>query len=489
MLEQKSEGQVFTPANTVKLILDKCGYNGNTILNKKILENSCGEGAFLLEIVERYICEARKNNWNNKKIKSGIEKNIVGIEKDKRVYKKCIKNLNSLKEKHGLTSIRWSVHNANALSYKKNMGTFDFVVGNPPYIRIHNLDDETRRILKKDYIFCKKGMIDIYLAFFELGLKMLKNSGTLTYITPNMFLKNSSNKDFRLYLTNNKLITDLINFGYYQIFENINTYNCIIKLKKNNNGNYFNYYTGENGVPKLINKINFSDCIDGNLYLVSRNDEKFLKRNKNKQRIGDIATVQYGIATLRDKIFISNTAEKISYSPEFILFNGHKIELKITKQIVKGSRLYKNNKIRKETIIFPYKKVGHRWTVIAEEELRIDFPFTWKYLVKNKNELISRSLDGKTRWYEFGRSQAIQSVHAKKIVIDTLVNGKINSEIFDKDIMVYSGIFVYSSTANLSKIRAEISSDDFFKYARLLGKDMQNGYKCISSSIIRNYCF
>ena len=49
--------QVFTPSWMVNLMLDKLQYSGNGILQKHIIDNSCGKGAFLTEIVDRY-CKA-----------------------------------------------------------------------------------------------------------------------------------------------------------------------------------------------------------------------------------------------------------------------------------------------------------------------------------------------------------------------------------------------------------------------------------------------
>ena len=50
----KREGQVFTPDYLVSNMLDYCGYLGNNIIGKHIIDNSCGDGAFLCEIVKRY---------------------------------------------------------------------------------------------------------------------------------------------------------------------------------------------------------------------------------------------------------------------------------------------------------------------------------------------------------------------------------------------------------------------------------------------------
>ena len=48
--------QVFTPHNIVELMLNHIGYiPSNNILDKYIIDNSCGNGAFLCEIADRYI--------------------------------------------------------------------------------------------------------------------------------------------------------------------------------------------------------------------------------------------------------------------------------------------------------------------------------------------------------------------------------------------------------------------------------------------------
>ena len=57
--------QVFTPENYVKELLDSVDYNQN-IINKTVLENSCGDGNILIEIVKRYIKESVRLNYSNK---------------------------------------------------------------------------------------------------------------------------------------------------------------------------------------------------------------------------------------------------------------------------------------------------------------------------------------------------------------------------------------------------------------------------------------
>jgi adenine-specific DNA-methyltransferase len=58
----------------------------------------------------------------------------------------------------------------------------DYVVGNPPYVRVHNLRENYEDI--KAFSFSKKGMTDLFIVFFEIGFKMLNKTGKMSYISP-----------------------------------------------------------------------------------------------------------------------------------------------------------------------------------------------------------------------------------------------------------------------------------------------------------------
>ena len=54
-----SKCQIFTPSHIVKYMLDKIDYTSN-VFGKKIIDNSCGTGNILVEVVERFIADAKK---------------------------------------------------------------------------------------------------------------------------------------------------------------------------------------------------------------------------------------------------------------------------------------------------------------------------------------------------------------------------------------------------------------------------------------------
>ena len=71
----KQHGRVYTPDYLVRQILDFGGYTKERIIGKHVIDNSCGDGAFLREIVKRY-CEV----YQGKDIKQHLETYIHGIE-------------------------------------------------------------------------------------------------------------------------------------------------------------------------------------------------------------------------------------------------------------------------------------------------------------------------------------------------------------------------------------------------------------------------
>lgn len=64
---------------------------------------------------------------------------------------------------------------------------FDFIIGNPPYVPITGLDEYEKRVFRLEYETAR-GRFDLYLLFFEQGIKSLKPGGRLVFVTPEKFL-------------------------------------------------------------------------------------------------------------------------------------------------------------------------------------------------------------------------------------------------------------------------------------------------------------
>lgn len=488
MQKSKQLGQVYTPAWIIKEILDRLNYQHDQILKKYILEPACGDGAFLTEIVARYIQSAQQAGFSQTEIINDLETYIYGVEIDETAYLACLENLNQLAQKtlNIETPIKWQIFRQDTLQiYSKYLTFFDYIVGNPPYIRVHNLDVPTREFIKRHFHFTK-GTTDIYLAFFEMAFLMIKPEGQLGFITPNSFLYNSSYKAFRQYLQKEKIISEIIDFQSHKVFESFSTYTAITLFNFSKENQEIIYHEFDGSLIQFINKITLSDLDDNKWVLSSPKEKQLLNSVLSKdENLEKYFNIQYGFATLRDRIFIG---ELIELDENYGLFNQHKIEKSILSRIVKGSK-YRGKKEEIEWVIFPYKQQNGRYVPYTEEELKAKFPCAYQYLLAHKSELLLRDLDKNSDWFVFGRSQGIQNANNEKIVLSTLINDKVNFFSLPPDVFVYSGIFITKKDHNTDwrMLSEALSSEEFFQYIRLTGKDFSGGYKSMSSKQIKQF--
>ena len=456
----KRVGRVYTPDFIVNNILNLSGYHGCRILKKHVIDNSCGDGAFLIAIVKRYSQEFLKTNDNIKDLSVELSTYIHGIEIDKAEYEKCLFNLDSAVQQFGIDHIQWDIRNADALQVNDFNGKMDFVLGNPPYVRVHNLGESFEQI--KSYSFAKNGMTDLYLVFYEIGIKMLSEIGVLGYITPSSFFNSVAGQYLRNYLVDKNLLDKVVDLKHYQAF-NATTYTTIVVLKSNRQSTRTEYFgfDEKNSFPYYVDTLDSPDYyINGNFYFANAEQlaelKKILLFSSNRNRF----TVKNGFATLADDFFIG----------EFD-FNEYTIP------IVKAStgKRYK--------CFFPYieGKLVPYCELVTNSSIK-------KYLEQNQGRLKKRSLEKSDEWYGFGRSQGINDVGKRKYSVNSLVKAvsDIKLELCEEGTGVYSGLYILTEVCE-SELRDILINDEFIKYISLLGKYKSGGYYTFSSKDLKNY--
>ena len=263
MKDRKILGEVFTPSAIVTNMLDLIGYSSCSILNKHIIDNSCGEGAFLTEIVKRYCNEIYKQTDQTDIIKSHLETYIHGIDIKPESIKQCIINLDKVVKEYGIYNVNWDVICCDALSVKRFNEKMDYVVGNPPYVRIHNIQN------RSDIPYELSGMTDLYIAFYYLGLDMLSETGQLCYITPSSVFNSKASCDLRAKLIRDNLIETIVNYRHLDVF-NAKTYSAITHLNKNKkDSDTIRYYEPNDCNEKYNNSVTLSSdefYINGSFY-------------------------------------------------------------------------------------------------------------------------------------------------------------------------------------------------------------------------------
>lgn len=458
-MKVKDFGQVFTPLSVVKDILNTSEYMGENILNKHVIDNSCGDGAFLVEIVDRYINAYRNKYGSLNNIKSELEKYIHGIEYDLEIYEECLKNLKEKCMEYNLTDINFDILNKNTLKVKKYNRKMDFVVGNPPYVRVHNLNEQYANV--KQYSFCESGMTDLYIVFYEIGLRMLKKHGILCYISPNSFYSSLAGEKLREYIKENQSMELLMDLGHYQPFT-VTTYTTICKIKNGAKYDICKYYkyNMESGLPEFISDIKYEDLFVDNNIILSSDNSKFFKYLNYKLKKNPLVIVKNGFATLNDKIFIQDSFD----------FDDCVID------VMKGS----TSKWKK--CIFPYDENSK---LISFEKLDKKLQ---NYFNAHKKELLKESQNKDSDWYGFGRTQALNDVKKDKISINTCIKdtSTIKLNWIRNGQGLYSGLYMITDVP-FEKIKEIIISDEFIEYLRVLNKCKSGGYFTFSTKDLSKY--
>ena len=122
----------------------------------------------------------------------------------------------------------------------REKGGFDIVVGNPPYIQLQKKVSENSNLKLGDlYInqnfetFAKTG--DIYGLFYEKGWMLLRNGGTLSFITSNKWMRAGYGNLLRKFFTEKTNPLQLIDFAGQKIFESATVDVSILMFEKSKN--------------------------------------------------------------------------------------------------------------------------------------------------------------------------------------------------------------------------------------------------------------
>lgn len=463
-------GQVFTPDRLVEEMLDYMGYSGQEILGKHVIDNSCGDGAFLKAVVRRYCKAAKERGLPAAKIRGGLEILVHGIDIDEEVVQKCEESLSRVAGEFGVYNVVWDLYCQSAFSpvMEKFAGKMSYVVGNPPYVRTHNLGALRDEI--KKYKFTEGGMTDLYLAFFELGFNMLNQWGKMCYITSSSWLSSVAANNMRQYVMANKNLAMFVDLGHYQAFSGATTYTAISLFEKKRKTTDFEFCTFDPDLCKkvYVDRLSLDDCYIGPYF--------YMGKKKDLKRLRDIKTmpvVKYvsaknGFATLADSVFIGDGIPQSD----------------ITIDVLKASTG------KWSRCLFPYDTEGR----LLPPKTVFENPDVRDYFEAHKDELLKGQPEYPA-YYGFGRTQAIRDVWKRKLAVSPLLRTEKDVKVgfVDEGKGVYSGLYIIPNQPNvrLKEVADILRDKDFATYVSLLRKYKSGGYYTFNSKDLEqyvNYC-
>lgn len=494
--ENEDRDIVTTPNFIVREILSQtmkdniAHLSDEQILSLKCADIACGSGAFLLEtfqllcddLVDFYMLNDRskliQTNINTYRLKFEIKRNVLtnciyGVDKDFNAVEACKFGL-LLKLLEGeddstiasfhpvLPNLDENIFYGNSLLESSDVPNnqvedinpfdfgelkFDYIVGNPPYMKTEDIKVFTpkeHKLYPKRYKSAYK-QYDKYFLFIERAYKLLKKDGAMGYIVPSKFMKVGAGKELRNYISSNKSVKAITSFGAHQVFSDKSTYSCIVVLQNKENESF--KYSEVDSLAKW--KVRDLTSFSENERDTSRlGEETWVLCSDILQSILNHISVQSaslceivgddyifnGIQTSANKVYIFQPE---SEDRQYYYFKYNKqlyqIEKKVTKPYFKTAsgedtlntyRTFKPN----ARVIFPYKRrTDGKLDVIKLNTIQQKYPYFYNYLIAIKSELDRPDRDIKptpttaNEWHRYGRHQSLEACEiAEKIIVGVL---------------------------------------------------------------------
>lgn len=229
----------------------------------RVVDPSCGSGAFLIEAFDLLHAEYDAAVARLNELRTGgfagylfdpdrtiLRKNLFGVDVNGSAIEIARLSIWIKTAKRGqvLTDLDHNIVVANSVITDPALdprardwdlifpevaraGGFDVVVGNPPYVRAEQFVELKPHLESRFQTY--HGQADLYVFFFELGLRLLRPGGRLAYIANNKWLKAGYGAPLRRMLAEHTELEEVVDFGHAkQIFPDADTFPCVVVARK-----------------------------------------------------------------------------------------------------------------------------------------------------------------------------------------------------------------------------------------------------------------
>jgi type I restriction-modification system DNA methylase subunit/uncharacterized protein (DUF433 family)/3-phenylpropionate/cinnamic acid dioxygenase small subunit len=336
----------------------------------------------------------------------------------------------------------------------KHHFNYDYLVGNPPYIRIQKIPEHVREYWQEEYEWAT-GNYDIYIPFIERGIEWLKEGGKLGFIVSDRFLMADYGEKLRDKLPERAEIKQIIDLRDTRVFKDALNYPAVISLEKKSTRSKPNFSAlrvfgdPEGGADELIAEMrdigkglsglwykcgNFSeaftvpksDLAARGWYLMPKHERKVFEKIEKASdiRLSDLTITKSGAfagyQTSADNIFVLYEIEDLGKTITAYPKGEPNEIIEIEKEILRPFLFGKDIERwyidwQKSYVIFPYfrcttllksekgeeekegwglipcKENRKRFNYVGKVELIEDlYPKAWRYLKRKEAELRER---------------------------------------------------------------------------------------------------
>ncbi|MCC6284377.1 MAG: Eco57I restriction-modification methylase domain-containing protein [Phycisphaerales bacterium] len=318
---------------------------------------------------------------------------------------------------------------------------FDCIIGNPPYIRVQELNKwapEECAFYKWKYKAAAKGNYDIYVVFTERALSLLAPDGLLGFIMPHKFWQAQYGAGLRKLIADGKHLKAVVDFAHHQVFQNATTYTAIHVLQRSANAGPIDYAA-------------FTDLTDGVAQcaaidkLPQREIEGVTRRQVAKLAAGGsafsfgppvafdpdgefkslsaVADLAQGFKTGADKVFVVTLIKEskgIAKVRSEETERDYEIESAALRPLVKSEHMKAFDLLPSPLrLIFPYLSDDKAWRLATPDEMEERFPLLWKDYLPDMRTALDKREKGRfkgERFYQYSRPQNFAPLSKPKII-------------------------------------------------------------------------
>lgn len=406
---KEERGAIYTKPQIVEYMLDLAGFTCEKELYRfQTLEPSCGSGEFILAIARRVIVSYLRYNPTHRNLDL-LSKAITGIEVSSSSIAVTSNRLTVLLNEYGFSANEvsrlldcWLIQ-ADFLSHMF-MSKFDFVFGNPPYIRYDNLLAPVKMFCKENFTTFKN-RCDLYVPFFERSLALLKISAIHSFICSNRWMKSKYGAVLRSLVIEKYSLDAIVDLEDVNPFEDkVSAYPAITLISKAKYSTTF--VKKEKFIESL--SVNKNRRFDGfnEIQLSNENEHPWNIGNqplidiveclqKKFKPIGKSCKIGIGVATGADKVYIgkfSNLIENTCRVPLVRSSHIRKGKIEWTEEYVLNP--FENTGTRKDLERFPKLKkylLSHQDVIRNRNCAKKNIDFWYRTIDKISPDLISKS--------------------------------------------------------------------------------------------------
>ena len=322
-------------------------------------------------------------------------------------------------------------------------GKMDFVLMNPPYVRIHNLSDKPG----SSYV---TGMCDLYYAFFDYAQRMLAPGGALSAIAPSSWMTSAAGAAMRDDLRSRGVVRAVCDYGHLQVFAPCaTTYTALVLIGTGRAATVDVWGHGADGSLGERETVGSASCWHGGLFLpgAPAGMDEMLATEPGSHGV----CVRNGYATNLDRLFMSGSRR----------FSAYEIP------VVKASRA------RRMFAVYPYGRDG---SLASLDEIGAADPALADALEGEREALLARTQVDPARWWCYARTQGLADTWVDKVAVQSLVLPPTPPRTCDAP--AGTGVFggVYVTGMARAEVDEAVSSEEFFGYVRALRKYKSGGY-------------